>query len=60
MPPSCIEYILSYLAAAKLGAITAGINPRFTNPEQLEVLEVLRPNLILTTSDIDSPEAEQC
>ena len=52
--PSCIEYILSYLAAAKLGAITAGINPRFTNPEQLEVLEVLRPNLILTTSDIDS------
>ena len=52
--PSCIEYILSYLAAAKLGAITAGINPRFTDSEQLEVLEVLRPNLILTTSDIDS------
>ena len=51
--PSCIEYILSYLAAAKLGAITAGINPRFTDSEQLEVLEVLRPNLILTTSDID-------
>ena len=51
--PSCIEYILSYLAAAKLGAITAGINPRFTESEQLEVLEVLRPNLILTTTDID-------
>src|SRR3954470_8014295 len=28
--PSGPEYILSYLALAKLGAITSGINPRLT------------------------------
>ena len=32
--PSCIEYIVSYIALAKVGAITAGINPRFTSWER--------------------------
>ena len=54
--PSGIEYILSYLAAAKLGAVTAGINPRFTEPEQLRVLVALGPDLILTSQSIDGPE----
>lgn len=31
--PPCPEYALAYLGAAKLGAITAGINPRFGESE---------------------------
>jgi len=47
--PSSIEYILCYLAAAKLGAITAGVNPRFIERERQEVLKVLKPDLVLTS-----------
>ena len=50
--PSSIEYILSYLAAAKLGAITAGINPRFTDSERQEVLKTLEPDLVLSNHNL--------
>ncbi|MBG01422.1 MAG: AMP-dependent synthetase [Acidimicrobiaceae bacterium] len=49
--PSSTEYILSYLAAAKLGAITAGVNPRFTDSERQEVLKILKPDLVLSNHD---------
>lgn len=51
--PSRLEYILSYLAVAKLGAVTAGINPRFTAYERKNILKVLRPDLVVTTHDCD-------
>ena len=54
--PSGIEYILSYLAASKLGVITAGINPRFTDHERIEVLKVLNPDMILATQNFDNGE----
>ena len=50
--PSSIEYILSYLAAAKLGAITAGVNPRFTDPERQEVLKALEPDLVFSNHNL--------
>jgi acyl-CoA synthetase (AMP-forming)/AMP-acid ligase II len=48
LPPSA-EYSLAYLAAAKLGAITAGVNDRLTAAERAAVLERAQPRLLLTT-----------
>lgn len=50
LPPS-VEYELAYLAAAKLGAITAGVNDRLTAAERASVIERAQPRLVLTTAD---------
>lgn len=50
--PALPEYIVLYLAAAKLGAITTGVNPRLSAPERAGVLAVARPRLVLATRDL--------
>ena len=50
--PAIPEYAVAYVAAAKLGAITAGVNPRLSAPERSEVLSVADPRLILATADL--------
>lgn len=57
--PSCIEYIVSYLALAKIGAITAGINPRFTSRERSKTLWTLDPNLLITAKGYDDGVGDQ-
>jgi acyl-CoA synthetase (AMP-forming)/AMP-acid ligase II len=42
-----LEYAVAYLAAAKLGAITAGVNDRLTSDERDGVLEAAAPRLVL-------------
>jgi acyl-CoA synthetase (AMP-forming)/AMP-acid ligase II len=49
--PSDSTYVVAYAAAAKIGAITAGVNPRLAEPEQVAVAEVAAPALTLTTAD---------
>ncbi|MEX0664547.1 MAG: class I adenylate-forming enzyme family protein [Acidimicrobiia bacterium] len=46
LPPGP-EYLVSYLAAAKVGAITAGVNDRLTAAERDAVLERAGPRLVL-------------
>ena len=46
LPPG-VEYLVAYLAAAKLGAITAGVNHRLTTAERKAVLAVADPVLVL-------------
>jgi acyl-CoA synthetase (AMP-forming)/AMP-acid ligase II len=46
LPPSP-EYLLAYLANAKLGAITAGVNDRLSERERDAVLAVAQPVLTL-------------
>ncbi len=46
LPPGP-EYLISYLAAAKVGAITAGVNDRLTGAERDEVLDRAEPRLVL-------------
>jgi acyl-CoA synthetase (AMP-forming)/AMP-acid ligase II len=41
------EYAVAYLAAAKLGAITAGVNDRLTTAEREAVLGLAEPRLVL-------------
>ncbi|HEV2309530.1 MAG TPA: class I adenylate-forming enzyme family protein [Acidimicrobiia bacterium] len=46
LPPGP-EYLVAYLAAAKVGAITAGVNDRLTSEERDNVLERAGPRLVL-------------
>jgi acyl-CoA synthetase (AMP-forming)/AMP-acid ligase II len=46
LPPG-IEYLVAYLAAAKIGAITAGVNDRLAAPEQARILEIAEPTLVV-------------
>jgi acyl-CoA synthetase (AMP-forming)/AMP-acid ligase II len=41
------EYVIAYLAAAKVGAVTAGVNLRLSEPEQAAVLDVAQPRLVV-------------
>ena len=46
LPPGP-EYLLAYLAAAKLGAVTAGVNDRLSVRERDAVLDRAAPVLVL-------------
>ncbi len=49
--PSDSTYVVAYAAAAKLGAITAGVNPRLAEPEQAAVAAVAGGALTLTSPE---------
>ncbi len=50
--PTIPEYFVVYLAIAKLGAITAGVNTRLSAVEQDAVLSVATPALVLREDDV--------
>jgi acyl-CoA synthetase (AMP-forming)/AMP-acid ligase II len=45
--PSSPDYVVAYVALAKLGAVTAGVNPRFSDRERAAVLDLASPDLVL-------------
>ncbi|HLX87214.1 MAG TPA: class I adenylate-forming enzyme family protein [Acidimicrobiales bacterium] len=47
--PSGPAYAVAYSAAAKLGAVTAGVNERLSPPERAACLTVAQPRLVLGT-----------
>ncbi|MEM7284926.1 MAG: class I adenylate-forming enzyme family protein [Actinomycetota bacterium] len=49
--PSRVDYVVAYLASAKVGAVTAGVNPRFTARERAAALDTLVPDLVLAAGD---------
>jgi acyl-CoA synthetase (AMP-forming)/AMP-acid ligase II len=49
--PSTSTWVVAYLAAAKVGAATAGVNPRLTPVEQAACLDRVKPAVVLATSD---------
>ena len=49
--PSDSTYVVAYAAAAKVGAITAGVNPRLAPPEQEAVTRVAGAALTLSSAD---------
>lgn len=46
--PSDISYVVAYLAAARIGAITAGINPKLAAAEQDALVGLVDPALVIT------------
>ena len=50
--PSVPEHFLVYVAAAKLGAVTAAVNPKLVQAEQAAVLRAANPRLVVTTEEL--------
>jgi len=55
MLPSCIDYAVVYAAAARLGAIVSGINPRMGAGEVASIVERTSPSLLVTDPDVPVP-----
>jgi acyl-CoA synthetase (AMP-forming)/AMP-acid ligase II len=55
--PSSPEYLVAYLAAAKAGAVTAGVNDKLTTGERDGVLGIARPALVLTAPGLEPDPA---
>jgi len=47
--PSTPEYVVAYVAASRLGAVTAGINPSLAPAERARLVELAGARLVLTT-----------
>jgi acyl-CoA synthetase (AMP-forming)/AMP-acid ligase II len=56
LPPGP-EYLVAYLAAAKLGAVTAGVNDRLTAGERAAVLDIASPRLVVARPDLAADRA---
>ncbi len=50
--PSGPAYAIAYIAAAKIGAVTAGVNDRLSPPERRRCLAVARPRLVLASKEL--------
>ncbi len=46
------DYVIAYLAAARIGAITAGVNPRLGPHERARIIERSQPKLVIATDDL--------
>ncbi len=51
--PSSIDYMVCYAAAAKLGAVTSGVNPRLGGAEARSILERTKP-VVTVVPDADN------
>lgn len=49
--PSIPAYVVAYLAAAKLGAAAAGVNPRLSGEERDRLVEMAEPALVVGSPD---------
>jgi len=67
--PADVDYLSLYLGAARLGAVTAGINTRLTATERSTLTELVRPSLVVdestpfdfgrgSTAPIDEPDPD--
>lgn len=50
--PSGCEYAVAYVALARLGAITVGVNPVLATAERAAALKVVGPRLVLATEEL--------
>ncbi|MCL4445754.1 MAG: acyl--CoA ligase [Actinobacteria bacterium] len=50
--PASPEHFVAYLAVAKLGAITAAVNPRLTDAERSAVIEASAARLLVSTREL--------
>jgi acyl-CoA synthetase (AMP-forming)/AMP-acid ligase II len=50
--PSGPAYAVAYAAAAKIGAVTAGVNDRLSPPERRRCLAVARPRLVVASTEL--------
>lgn len=46
------DFLVAYAAAAKVGAVTAGINPRAAAEQRRAMLQIAMPALVIATADL--------
>ena len=56
--PTIPEYLVAYLAIAKVGGITTGVNSRLSVPERDAVLGIADPALVLATTELAPARGE--
>ncbi len=56
LPPGP-EYLLAYCGAAKLGAITAGVNDRLSDRERQAMLDLAAPAVVLTAAEFAAADS---
>ena len=47
--PSNVDFVVLYLAGARIGAVTAGLNPKFTGAELRACIDVLEADLVIAS-----------
>ncbi|MEC9000764.1 MAG: class I adenylate-forming enzyme family protein [Actinomycetota bacterium] len=50
--PSGLEYVVAYVAAARIGVTTAGANPRLLDAERSRLADAVDPDLVLATAGL--------
>ncbi|NUS56503.1 MAG: acyl--CoA ligase [Streptomycetaceae bacterium] len=50
--PTGPEYVVAYLALARLGAVTTGVGPRYMAAERAKVLAQAQPELVIATDEL--------
>jgi acyl-CoA synthetase (AMP-forming)/AMP-acid ligase II len=50
--PAVPEHFIAYVAAAKLGAVTAAVNPKLVSAERAAVLRSANPRLVIATAEL--------
>jgi acyl-CoA synthetase (AMP-forming)/AMP-acid ligase II len=50
--PSGPAFTVVYVAAAKIGAVTAGVNDRLSPPERRRCLEIARPRTVIASGEL--------
>ncbi len=56
--PTLPEHFIAYVAAAKLGAVTAAVNPKLVQSERVAVLRAANPLVVITTGDLAPSEPD--
>src|SRR5580698_4630807 len=50
--PSGPAYAVAYVAAAKIGAVTAGVNDKLSPPERRRCLQIAGPTLVVASREL--------
>ncbi|MFX1392368.1 MAG: AMP-binding protein [Promethearchaeota archaeon] len=45
--PNCFQYVISYFATTRIGAIASGINPTYHSMEILHQLDIIKPKVLI-------------
>jgi acyl-CoA synthetase (AMP-forming)/AMP-acid ligase II len=56
--PAAPEHFVTYVAAAKLGAVTAAVNPKLVQAERAGVLRAANPRVVVTTEELAPAEPD--
>ncbi len=56
--PAAPEHFVTYVAAAKIGAVTAAVNPKLVRAERNAVLRAANPLVVVTTEDLAQAELD--